>query len=90
MIPVSEGPDAGGENHERPGLEQRQRGGFQRVCRVGGRTDRRLQRLLPRAEEEKQVDVQKKNKCKPTVNLYRKCLRMALHQKQYINVPSVE
>lgn len=26
--PVSEGPDAGGEDHERPGLEQGQRGGF--------------------------------------------------------------
>ena len=56
LVSVSEGSDAGGEDHERPGLEQRQRGGFQRVRRAGGRAHRRLQRLLPGAEEENQVD----------------------------------
>lgn len=52
---VPERPHVGGENHERPGLQQRQRGGLQRVRGAGGRPHRRLQRLLPGAEEESQV-----------------------------------
>lgn len=52
---VPERPHVGGENHERPGLQQGQRGGLQRVCGAGGRAHRRLQRLLPGAEEESQV-----------------------------------
>lgn len=50
LFAVPEGSDAGGENHEWPGFQQGQRGGFQRVCCAGGCPDRCLQRLLPRAE----------------------------------------
>lgn len=59
---VSKGSTAGGEDHERPGLQQRQRGGFQRVCGAGGRPDRSLQRLLPREEKEQQVTPVQKTK----------------------------
>lgn len=57
LFSVPEGSNAGGENYERPGFKQGQRGGFQWVCCVGGSPDCCLQWLLPRAEEEKQVDI---------------------------------
>lgn len=36
---VSEGPQSGGEDHERSGFQQGQRSRLQRVCCVGGRAD---------------------------------------------------
>ena len=57
MTAVPEGPNVGGEDHERPRLQQGQRGGLQRVCGTGRGAHRRLQRLLPgAAEEEVKVD----------------------------------
>lgn len=68
---VPERPHASGENHERPGFQQRQRGGLQRVCGAGGRPNCRLQWLLPGAEEKSKVAPRIafcSLACKPPVN----------------------
>lgn len=68
---VSEGPQSGGEDHERSGFQQGQRGRLQWVCGVGGRADGGVQWLLSGTTEEERTGRQ--------INLMREIF-------QYLNV----